>query len=303
MATFQPFPIIEVTAAMRSSSEVEQLGSKPKFWFKYEGENWLFKEARENTGEDWSEKLASEIAFLLELPTHHAELAIWDGKRGCAVKSFLTTPESVLVHGNELLGGLLTGYDTEKHRGQAEHTFDNIVTVLEKLFPLRKEQRAAALRMVGYLVLDALVGNTDRHHQNWGVLLDHKHLTEHPATLSLQLAPTFDHASSLGRKLTDSARKRHLREGTVESYIKKGKGGIFENATAKNGMSPIALTQLLAQRYPDLFKPWQTRVINLPKEAFGNLIERIPNERISPQGRAFALAFLATSSKLIRDNV
>ena len=81
-----PFPIIEVTPAMRSGSEVEQLGSKPKFWFTYEKEKWLFKEARKNTGEDWSEKLASEIAKLMGLTTHHTELAIWNGKRGCAVK-------------------------------------------------------------------------------------------------------------------------------------------------------------------------------------------------------------------------
>lgn len=298
-----PFPIIEVTTAMHSSSEVEQLGSKSKFWFKYESANWLFKEARQNTGEDWSEKIASEIASLLELPTHHTELAVWEGKRGCAVKSFLTTSESVLVHGNELLGGLLSGYDRDKTHGQADHTFDNIVAVIEKLFPSRKEQRTAALSMVGYLVLDALVGNTDRHHQNWGVILENLDLTEQPTTLSIRLAPTFDHASSLGRELTDSARERHLREGTIESYILKGKGGIFEHATAKRGMSPIALVKLLAQRYPELFKPWQTRVMNLPKETFSNLIERIPNERISLLGRTFALAFLASSSNLIRDNV
>ena len=83
----EPFSIIQVASAMRS--DVEQLGSKPKFWFKHEGENWLFKEARENTGEDWAEKVASEIARLLGLPTHHTELAVWEGKRGCAVRSFI----------------------------------------------------------------------------------------------------------------------------------------------------------------------------------------------------------------------
>ena len=82
-----PFPILEIASSMRG--DVEQLGSKPKFWFKYQGENWLFKEARENTGEDWSEKVASEVASLLGLPTHHADLAVWEGRRGCAVKSFV----------------------------------------------------------------------------------------------------------------------------------------------------------------------------------------------------------------------
>jgi hypothetical protein len=247
-----PFPILEVTSAVRS--DVEQLGSKPKFWFKHQGENWLFKEARKNTGEDWSEKIASEIAALLGLSTHRAELAVWEGKRGCAVKSFITSNQSVLVHGNELLGGLITGYDKEKERGQADHTFDNIVTVLEKLFPSEKARRAAASRMVGYLVFDALVGNTDRHHQNWGVLLERREQPGQQAAFFLQLAPTFDHASSLGRELTDETRERHLFEGTIERYIRKGKGGIFEHAEAKHGMSPMALAQMLARRYPEFFQ-------------------------------------------------
>jgi len=292
-----PYQILEVSTSTRS--DVEQLGSKPKFWFKHEKENWLFKEARENTGEDWSEKLASEIARLMGLPTHHTELAIWEGKRGCAVKSFLTSDQSVLVHGNELLEGLISGYDKEKEYGQTEHTFDNIVKVIEKLFPAGKARREMSYRMVGYLVFDALVGNTDRHHQNWGVLLERHVRADSKATLTLQLAPTFDHASSLGRELTDEARERHLREGTIAKYIGKGRGGIFESPGDKRGMSPLAVAQMIAARYPEFFKPWQTRVNELREEDLAGLLAQIPDECISESGRSFALAFLSTSRKLI----
>lgn len=294
----EPFPILEVSSQMRS--DVEQLGSKPKFWFKQHGENWLFKEARENTGEDWAEKVASEIAKLLGLPTHHTELAVWEGKRGCAVKSFLPSNQSVLVHGNELLGGLITGYDKEKEYGQTDHTFDNIVTVIERLFPADKARREASYRMVGYLVFDALVGNTDRHHQNWGVLLERQALPGQEPGFKLQLAPTFDHASSLGRELTDEARERHLHEGAIERYIGKGKGGIFGHALAKHGLSPMAVAQMLAERYPQFFKPWQTRVNELSADAMHDLLLRVPDARISAAGRSFALAFLAASRKLIK---
>ena len=60
---------------LRSDSPdvIEQLGSKPKFWFRLEGDEqpWLFKFTRENTGEDWSEKIASEVATL-QTPKHSA---------------------------------------------------------------------------------------------------------------------------------------------------------------------------------------------------------------------------------------
>ena len=295
----KPFSILEVTSGMRS--DVEQLGSKPKFWFKLRGENWLFKEARVNTGEDWSEKVASEIASLLGLPTHRTELAVWEGKRGCAVKSFLPSDQSVLVHGNELLGGFITAYDKEKERRQSDHTFDNIVTVIEKLFPTDKARRETAYRMVGYLVFDALVGNTDRHHQNWGVLLERKTPVGQKPSFVAQLAHTFDHASSLGRELTDEAGERYLNEAAIDRYIHNGRGGIFADPQAKHGMSPMAVAQMLAQRYPRFFVPWQTRVMGLRDGAMRDIVERVPDERISKIGRRFVLELLAATRAQLRD--
>jgi hypothetical protein len=296
-----PFPILEVNSAMRS--DVEQLGSKPKFWFKYNGENWLFKEARINTGEDWSEKVASEIALLLGLPTHETALAVFDGKRGCAVKSFLGTDESVLVHGNELLAGLITGYAKEKVFRQADHTFDNIVRVVLKLFTSEADRRDAANQIAGYVVLDALIGNTDRHHQNWGVVVDRRAILNAEPMIATHIAPTFDHASSLGRELSDDVRDRHLREDTIERYILNGRGGIFESASSKKGLSPIALAKLLASRYPVLFAHWQQQVENLSAAAWEELLARVPSDRISASGRAFASAQIAKSRKLLRETI
>jgi len=286
----EPYSVIDVHPEMRG--ELEQLGSKPKFWFKYEGHNWLFKEARENTGEDWSEKVASEIATLMGLSTHHTELASWQGKRGCAVKSFLVPKQEVLIHGNELLGGLLKHYDTEKVRGQSDHTFENIVKVIETLFIEGKPRRNAALAMVGYLVFDALVGNTDRHHQNWGVVLKPQTSKEDGSHFLIRIAPTFDHASSLGRELRDEARRRYLETGAIPRYIRKARGGIFETAESPKGLSPMQLASLLAERYSDLFKPWQKRVAAIDKSDLVNILSHVPIELMSPDAQAFALALI-----------
>ena len=124
--------ILEIDPGWRLG--IEDMGSKPKFWFRYEDANWLFKQARANTGEHWAEKIASEIASRLKLPTHEVRIARFEARIGCAVRSFLKRNE-VLVHGNELLAGMVEGYDKDKWRGQAEHNFDNIVYAIEKLFP------------------------------------------------------------------------------------------------------------------------------------------------------------------------
>ena len=89
----------------------EQLGTKPKFWF--QGGNYLFKEGRPGTGDDWSEKVASELCDLLGLPHAIYELAVWRGKRGVVGANFV--PQGgYLVHGNELLAEVVSEYPTKQ---------------------------------------------------------------------------------------------------------------------------------------------------------------------------------------------
>lgn len=54
------YPIVPIPADARE--DIEPLGSKPKFWVTLDGQRWLFKEARPNTGKDWAEKVAAEFA-------------------------------------------------------------------------------------------------------------------------------------------------------------------------------------------------------------------------------------------------
>lgn len=300
--TQQP-SILEVDSSWRRG--IEDMGSKPKFWFRYQDEMWLFKQARQNTGEHWAEKVASEIAELMGLPTHQALIATYEGHLGCAVRSFLK-PGQTLVHGNELMAGAIEGYDKSKHRGQADHNFDNIVTTLERRFSPPEVRRNVSLRFVGYLILDALVGNTDRHHENWGVvqtstIKDKRESKSLVISLRTGLSPTFDHASSLGRELLDDARLRLLADpAALRRYIRKGTGGIFRNADAKKGLAPIALAEIIGQSYPDLYEPWSKRIAALPVDFAQPLLEGIPDLYMSPAAKEFVLAFLSETRNMIK---
>ena len=294
--------ILEIDPTWRRG--IEDMGSKPKFWFRYQDEMWLFKQARENTGEHWAEKVASEIGELLSLPTHDVVLARYEGRDGCAVRSFLKPGQS-LIHGNELLAGAIEGYDKAKHQGQADHNFENIVTALEHRFTVPDIRKKVSLRFVGYLMLDALVGNTDRHHENWGVLQtitinDDREKMQLGISIKMGLAPTFDHASSLGRELLDEARQRLLSDPTaLKRYIRKGTGGIFRDVEAKKGMAPIKLAEKVGQRYPKLFEPWKKRIEELPEDFAQPILDGIPGSQMSDAGREFVLAFLSESRKMI----
>jgi len=85
------FPILLVTQKAYEASSNETLGSKYKFWFDHEElGRCLYKQSRENLGEDWAEKVASELCSLLGLPHAVYELAsTWEGSRGVVSPNFL----------------------------------------------------------------------------------------------------------------------------------------------------------------------------------------------------------------------
>lgn len=209
------------------------MGTKQKWWLAHRssGRMVLLKLARPNTGEDWSEKVAFEIAKCLGIPCPRVELATleqcwavlcWDfiGRR-----HFIGTPEPTLrslIHGNELLLERDPDYPVNERYRVSAHTVASVLEVLQatdhagRANVLDGERGDGFDMFVGYLLLDALIGNTDRHHENWGIITS-------PGRRK-QLAPSYDHASSLGRELTDAKRSARLGSsgrGTVGGYAAK----------------------------------------------------------------------------------
>lgn len=303
------FPILSIDPVEVVGEE--QLGSKEKFWFRRDGQLWLFKEVREikahgavlPAGEDWAEKIASEVAKLLDIPVATVELAEFQGRRGCASLNF-TTQAKQLEHGNEVMAGLLDGYDRELRYHQTSHTVDNIVKAVSKMFSSRREHLHVLQQLASYLVLDALIGNTDRHHENWGFLwqvqVDIDEVSEAGRiTKEYEVAPTFDLGSSLGRELLDAKRLQYLNNKTVEKYLRKARGGIFTPG-AGHGASPLALVESTARKYPDYFRPTLERLRRTPLALMIATVDRVPDERMSPVARDFAKAMLGVAHECLR---
>ena len=68
----------------------ESLGSKYKFWFG--SQQFLFKQAREPSGEDWAEKVCAEVARLLGLPHAEYELGLWT-RSALDVRGVVSSPK------------------------------------------------------------------------------------------------------------------------------------------------------------------------------------------------------------------
>lgn len=281
------YPIIDVTPALRLNDE--QMGSKEKFWCRHpeeENGHWLFKYPQPGTGQHWAEKIAAEIASILQICHAQADLARFEQQQGSLPKSF-SYGEQVLHHGNQMLEKAVRAYDPDKKFRQTDHTLENIWTAMEASFAVPAEQQAAKRRMAEYFVLDALIGNTDRHHENWGILR-----TSVDEAYQGIVAPSFDHASSLGRELQDARRDMLLAEGRVGNYVEKGHGGIYWSGDEKRAPSPLALVRQAARRYPDSFLPALGKLEKLEENRVADLVERVPDGWMSRSARKFTTALI-----------
>ena len=211
------------------------------------------------------------------------ELATFGESLGSVTESFARNGRE-LVHGNQILAQFMSDYDVDASFGQSHHTLTNIWTALDKVFKRHEASELAKRRFAGYLTLDALVGNTDRHHENWGLLRRRT-----GSGWSGFLAPSFDHASSLGRELQEERRNLLLSENRVGAYAERGHGGIFWSEDEWRGPSPLKLVRLAVRKYPALFQTSMGRLEKVNEDSLREIVERVPADWMSPSARLFAI--------------
>jgi len=280
--------------------EPEAMGSKEKFWYRSDpaGRSWLFKFPQPNTGQHWAEKISAEIAAQMDLTHAVVQFASFRGTRGSASESFAVGGWN-LFHGNQMLAGQVLGYDPATRFRHADHTLSNILRALDRTFTKPEGRQKNKARFAEYLVFDALIGNTDRHHENWGILR-----RQTVDRWTGMLAPTFDHASSLGRELLDDgpgkSRKRLLAEERIPAYAEKPSGAIYWNASDRHGLSPLELVRRAVPAYPDLFKVALLKLEKVDRELLHNILDRVPPDWMSGLAREFVVAFVCYNLKELR---
>ena len=274
----------------------EEMGGKTKFWYGKpdENTNWLFKYPRPNTGEHWAEKIASEVASVIGITHAKVELAQFQDERGSVTESFARGGRE-LFHGNELLEITIEDYDPTAKFHHSHHTLKNIWLALERIFERLEAAENAKLLFAEYLVLDAIIGNTDRHHENWGLL---RWQVEN--RWSGFLAPSFDHASSLGRELRDERRDRLMAENRVGDYAEKGRGAIYWSEDERHGPSPLELVRRAIYAYSHIFQSAILKLEKFDKDSLSKIVTRVPTDWMTPSARTFAIALMSYNCEQLR---
>lgn len=288
------YQVITITQEIYERRKNESMGSKYKFWFEQENIAYLYKQARPNIGEDWAEKVAAELCEILELPHAEYELAeTWQGNCGVVSPKFLDAEEGeILINGNELLIPIVPNYNTFATYGASQHTIDVVLKAIGnesiKLPPAWTAPstiKTAVDVFVGYLLLDAWIGNGDRHHENWGLI---RKKMMPAATETIYLAPTYDHASSLGRELSDENRRKR----SVEAYANKCSSAFYRSVEDTKPLKTFDVFTYVAHHHPKTADVWMERLSSISKAKILEIFTRIPSKRISPIAIDFAQKIL-----------
>jgi hypothetical protein len=284
-----------VTVPEDAPDLTEQVGTKPKFWYK--GSNsidHLFKEARPGTGEDWAEKVASELFALTGIPHVKYDLAVWKNKRGAICPNFSPTGYR-FVHGNELLARVVPAYPAMKFYGVKQYTLRRVLAIVGfpgliqspigwETLPVRTPIEV----FVGYLMMDAWIGNQDRHHENWGFIVT-------PGS-TIHLAPSYDHASSLGSHENDDNRSDRLTTGdrrrSMEQYVSKALSAFYASSSAEKPLSTVEAFIEAGRMKPGAADAWLSQLEPVSSSETRGILEQIPPDRISPVGIDFAQKIL-----------
>lgn len=300
MADYKIFEVSE-----EGFEHFEQMGSKSKFWYtdRADNQSYLFKSIHTSDkynnniiryGEDWAEKIAYEIACQIGVPSAQYDLATYNGERGIRTKNFLMDSEE-MVFGNQLLEHIATISGSQLERGQKSQTITRVSVILERLIIeppkgwIGTDHISDALDVfLGYLLLDALIGNQDRHSENWG-LVQNQHG-------QIRLAESFDHAASLGRNELDEVRIRKLSSNSdqdrIPNYVTRAKTHFY---IGDKRLKTIEAFIVFGRVRPRAAIEWVEKIEALTPDIVWDIVSKVPSILMSDVSKIFAAGIVVAN--------
>jgi hypothetical protein len=198
-----------------------------------------------------------------------------------------------LIHGNELLQRLNPAYDKTQTREAAGYTLGAVWEVLGAFRPPPELPGALAPAtdvFAGYLMFDAVIANTDRHHENWAVI--------QPTVGTAWLAISFDHAMCLGFQEPVDRKVTLLADAAeVLRWVERGRSNHCEG---EPGLLELAVDGL--DRCSSAARGhWLGHLASLSRDDWATTIDRVPHHLMSQVDRTFASAIIERNRERLLD--
>lgn len=171
-------------------------GASEKIWLinSVTGKIGLFKYPKTDvTTEHVSEKLASSLGEILNIPCAVVDVGTYNGRLGSM--SYLINYEGQwIIEGVHLLG---LNYDRKRLFDKDKQEYYSLDVVLDKLckYGLRN-------KFLQIVIFDYLIGNSDRHQSNWALLTSNLE--------KFTMCPLYDNGSSLCSYILEEKISKYL---------------------------------------------------------------------------------------------
>lgn len=192
----------------------------------------------------WSEVIAYELSKLcgINVPPCFVAFSPDRTKVGALSEIFLGYPnedaEVRLIHGADLVRLTTPNYDDKQGR---PHTFRHNVRICRTL-----GVRDAPGHWAAMLAFDALIGNTDRHPENWGIL---RQIGRDP--FRHWIAPVYDNGTSLGYETHDEKLQYEMTPDRVERFIRRGTHHVQMRAADRKGGGHFDVCKAFFEEFPE----------------------------------------------------
>ncbi|WP_422885698.1 hypothetical protein [Providencia stuartii] len=207
--------------------------------------------------------------------------------------------------GNEVLHNHTPGYpkpvsDVEKQVRVREHTVARVLSCLENkiLPPIFHNYDISGLTsgdvFCGYLMLDVLISNQDRHHENWAIMQDDQSGKRY-------LCPTYDHAASQGREMTDREKNERLNtkdiNRSISKFVTKARSELFRTQKDTKRLLTIEAFEEAVKTRKEVMNFWISKLHDLNDECLKDIFARLDEKCISEVSRKFAFEMVKENRK------
>ena len=233
--------------------------------FKYERNDYICSEA-------CSEKLAYEIAKILNYKCAKIELAEDENKQ-IGVLNYYFSDRFKAPH-TDIIAYL---NKSQKERNYY-YTVSNIKTVLDEIdINLFRD-------FVKIMIFDSLIGEQDRHEENWGITeKDGKYF----------ISPLYDNGDSLLRefKNINNLNKYYNNLDRFNAYINRSKTLIYKEDHEKK-YKHFELIKYLFDNYPQYVISEIENLRKLTDEIISRLVNKIPDSLLTNQHKEYIILYL-----------
>lgn len=217
----------------------------------------MFKRSRKAYPDQyWGEVIAYHVGSRLGIEVPRCFVA-WDSRTnecGALIEWFYVDGQANFVVGGQYLQQLIKDFDRD--RG-TQHNFQSI-RVLCRVLHAQLTLGDWQLWWAKTFIFDALIGNTDRHQDNWGFLF----FLDADRILRGAMAPCYDHGTSLGHERFPDLVANWAGE-KFGNYITNGKHHMKWRLEDDERPGMIDMVSNLCVLYPRVRKPLRDMVVGM----------------------------------------